>query len=78
MDDNANSILARPKRIPWNKGKLTGSKPPLRGGFETRCQACSSSQAPGLLQIERVEVMHHDAASVSFLGRDALCIIARE
>jgi integrase len=30
MDDNANSILARPKRIPWNKGKLTGAKPPLR------------------------------------------------
>ena len=30
MDDNANSILAPPKRIPWNKGKLTGSKPPLR------------------------------------------------
>jgi integrase len=30
MDDNANSILARPKRIPWNKGKLTGSRPPLR------------------------------------------------
>ena len=30
MDDNANSILAPPKRMPWNKGKLTGSKPPLR------------------------------------------------
>jgi len=26
-----NSALAvAPKRIPWNKGKLTGSKPPLR------------------------------------------------
>jgi hypothetical protein len=30
MEDNTNSILAAPKRIPWNKGKLTGSKPPLR------------------------------------------------
>jgi hypothetical protein len=27
QDDN--SILAAPKRIPWNKGKLIGAKPPL-------------------------------------------------
>ena len=24
-----NSILPAPKRTPWNKGKLTGAKPPL-------------------------------------------------
>src|ERR1022692_4271853 len=30
MQDNANSELPAPKRIPWNKGKLTGAKPPLR------------------------------------------------
>ena len=30
MGDNTNSILAAPKRIPWNKRKLTGSKPSLR------------------------------------------------
>jgi hypothetical protein len=30
MQDNANSELPVPKRIPWNKGKLTGAKPPLR------------------------------------------------
>jgi integrase len=30
MQDNANSELPTPKRIPWNKGKLTGAKPPLR------------------------------------------------
>src|ERR1700690_359963 len=30
MQDNANSELSTPKRIPWNKGKLTGAKPPLR------------------------------------------------
>ena len=30
MQDNANSGLPTPKRIPWNKGKLTGAKPPLR------------------------------------------------
>jgi hypothetical protein len=27
QDDN--SILAAPKHMPWNKGKLTGAKPPL-------------------------------------------------
>jgi len=30
MQDIANSELPVPKRIPWNKGKLTGAKPPLR------------------------------------------------
>jgi integrase len=30
MQDNANSKLPAPKRTPWNKGKLTGAKPPLR------------------------------------------------
>ncbi len=29
MDDYENSIPT-PKRVPWNKGKLTGAKPPLR------------------------------------------------
>src|ERR1700694_1346417 len=29
MQDQVNAALA-PKRIPWNKGKLTGAKPPLR------------------------------------------------
>jgi hypothetical protein len=28
MQDNANSELPAPKWIPWNKGKLTGAKPP--------------------------------------------------
>ena len=30
MQDDGNSLLPTPKRIPWNKGKLTGAKPPLR------------------------------------------------
>src|ERR1039458_10794743 len=29
MQDNANSELPAPKHMPWNKGKLTGAKPPL-------------------------------------------------
>ena len=29
MQDQVNAIPA-PKRVPWNKGKLTGTKPPLR------------------------------------------------
>jgi len=30
MNDQDLSILSTPKRAPWNKGKLTGAKPPLR------------------------------------------------
>jgi integrase len=30
MQDNANTELPAPRRTPWNKGKLTGAKPPLR------------------------------------------------
>src|ERR1700681_2800097 len=30
MQDDANSERPTLKRIPWNKGKLTGAKPPLR------------------------------------------------
>ena len=33
MQDNANSELPAPKRMLWNKGKLTGAKPPLRQAF---------------------------------------------
>src|SRR4030081_1165322 len=29
MQDQVKAVLA-PKRVPWNKGKLTGAKPPLR------------------------------------------------
>ena len=29
MQDQLNTVPA-PKRVPWNKGKLTGAKPPLR------------------------------------------------
>src|SRR5664279_3910523 len=29
MQDIANSELPAPKHMPWNKGKLTGAKPPL-------------------------------------------------
>jgi hypothetical protein len=29
MQDQVNSTAA-PERVPWNKGKLTGAKPPLR------------------------------------------------
>ena len=30
MQDDATTLLQAPKRTPWNKGKLTGAKPPLR------------------------------------------------
>jgi integrase len=30
MQNQVNAALTPPKRLPWNKGKLTGAKPPLR------------------------------------------------
>ncbi len=30
MQDNETHVPSAPKRVPWNKGKLTGAKPPLR------------------------------------------------
>jgi hypothetical protein len=30
MQDNTNFSVPSAKRIPWNKGKLIGAKPPLR------------------------------------------------
>jgi integrase len=30
MQDNETPIPSAPKRVPWNKGKLTGAKPPIR------------------------------------------------
>jgi hypothetical protein len=29
-DNNADAVVSTPKRIPWNKGKLTGTKPALQ------------------------------------------------
>ena len=30
MQDDANLVIPTPKQAPWNKGKLIGTKPPLR------------------------------------------------
>jgi hypothetical protein len=30
MQDQVNASTASQRRVPWNKGKLTGAKPPLR------------------------------------------------
>src|SRR5438128_12245669 len=30
MQDTENTVPTTSKRLPWNKGKLTGAKPPLR------------------------------------------------
>jgi hypothetical protein len=42
MQDADNSIPTLPKRIAWNKGKLTGAKPPLQPkhvwGIRTKLQ----------------------------------------
>ena len=44
-DSNPSSPIARPRRPAWNKGKLTGSKPPLRKGHVWSIR--------GKLQLER-------------------------
>ena len=30
MNDDSNAVTSSSKKIPWNKGQLTGAKPPLR------------------------------------------------
>jgi integrase len=30
MQDHVNADQTKPQRVPWNKGKLIGAKPPLR------------------------------------------------
>src|ERR1700732_2471646 len=30
MQDRENTVVTNPRRVPWNKGKLIGAKPPLR------------------------------------------------
>lgn len=30
MEDHANEMPAKSARMPWNKGKFVGAKPPLR------------------------------------------------
>jgi integrase len=30
MQDRGNTVATNPRRVPWNKGKLIGAKPPLR------------------------------------------------
>ena len=30
MQDRENTAVTEPRRVPWNKGKLIGAKPPLR------------------------------------------------
>jgi hypothetical protein len=40
MQDQVNALPAFQRRVPWNKGKLTGAKPPLMRVIFTRptCQ----------------------------------------
>jgi hypothetical protein len=52
--EHENSILPPPKHTPWNKGKLTGAKPPLlarhvwsRIGYIHRLDAGCSAKPDG-------------------------------
>jgi hypothetical protein len=75
-DSNPSSQIARPRRPAWNKGKLTGPKPPLRPGHvwsiraklqldrRTRDLALSNLAAQLLLGHTRIE------STVRYLGAE--------
>jgi integrase len=49
MEDYDNTALVHSKRIPWNKGKLTGAEPPLRSkhvwAIRTKLRVCKRDLA---------------------------------
>ena len=45
MQDQDSPGSTTPKRVPWNKGKLTGAKPPLRPSTSGRSEPSSRSKA---------------------------------
>ena len=54
MLDQVNATLTPHKRLPWNKGKLTGAKPPLRPkhvwSIRTKLQIEGRARDPGHVQ----------------------------
>ena len=72
MQDQVNATPA-PKRVPWNKGKLMGAKPPLRPKhvWSIRTKLQLTPHATLLAHIEPAVRSDH-------LSRHELCFIARE
>src|SRR6266566_7632768 len=54
MQDTENAVPTASKRLPWNKGKLTGAKPPLRPKhvWSIRTQAAGRGANPGLGDVQ--------------------------
>jgi hypothetical protein len=54
MQDSENPAPVESKRTPWNKGKLTGAKPPLRPkhvwSIRTKLQMGRPQARPGAIQ----------------------------
>ena len=40
MHEDATLAISTPRRVPWNKGKLIGAKPPLRQKRPSNVQSC--------------------------------------
>jgi len=73
MQDNATSELPTPKRIPWNKGKLTGAKPPLRQkhvwAIRTKLQAEKPLTTYRIEELERMRLAFHGFDSSYHVAR---------
>ena len=59
MQDRVNGAPTPHKRLPWNKGKLTGAKPPLRPkhGRNSRSKAaeCTENSNPDVVMVKPAE-----------------------
>jgi hypothetical protein len=55
MHDTENTTTPTAKRVPWNKGKLTGAKPPLRPKYvwaiRTRLQIAQQARDLALFNL---------------------------
>ena len=87
MNDNEATIVKLPaRRIPWNKGKLIGAKPPLRPShvwsIRTKLQIDYSNPiyidaALRQLRKEGFDVRDEDVARLSPLGHEHINMLGR-
>ena len=82
MQGNANSELLAPKQIPWNKGKLTGAKPPPRGThslghrFPPEHEARAAPTGRAIMrepqEVERLQLAETPSTPIRDCGSDEL------
>jgi hypothetical protein len=78
MQEQVNAIPAPHKRVPWNKGKVTGAKPPLRPKhvwsirtklqIEGRC-ACRKSNSHIQMMKSAKKWRRHNATNGMYCSR---------